>query len=93
MSARSPFARIGLHVGDDSRAECFTYDNSSPILDIHAGNASVVISFARKAFDDDTIVRFARELAQQSALFAAEAERLHAISTVPTATDTADQAA
>ena len=93
MTARSPFARISLHVGDDSRAECFTYDKSSPILDIRAGNASVAISFVRKAFDDDTIIRFARELAQQAALFAAEAERLHAKRAAPDTTDTPDLAA
>lgn len=93
MSARSPFARISLHVGDDSCAECFTYDKSSPILDISAGRASVAISFVRKAFDDDTIVRFARELAQQAALFAAEAERLYAESTESAPAAPAERAA
>jgi hypothetical protein len=36
-----------MHLGDSSHAECFTYDNSVPILDIRAGNASVAISAPR----------------------------------------------
>jgi hypothetical protein len=90
MSADRPFARISLHVGDESRAECFTYTTSTPILDIRAGNASVAISIARRDIIDDTAVQFARELAQQAQAFAAEVERLHAESTAPGAADPAE---
>jgi len=76
MSNR-PFARISMHLGDESHAECFTYDNSCPILDIRAGNASVAVSLNRSEIDD-TAVNLARELAQQAQLFATEVERLHA---------------
>ena len=76
MSNR-PFARISMHLGEESHAECFTYDNSAPILDIRAGNASVAVSLTRNEIDE-AAVNLARELARQAQLFATEVERLHA---------------
>lgn len=77
MSGSRPFARLSLHIGEESHAECFTYDNSTPILDIRAGNASVAVSLTRNHIDQ-AAVNLARELAQQAQLFATEVERLHA---------------
>lgn len=91
MSAPAPFARISFQVGEGSRTECFTYADSSPILDIHVGNASVGISVVGREINDAAL-RFARELARQGALFASEVERLHAERTAPYIT-AADQAA
>jgi hypothetical protein len=76
MSDR-PFARVSLYIGDNSHAECFTYQDSAPILDIRAGNASVAVSLSGKGIDE-AAVNLARELAQQAQLFATEVERLHA---------------
>jgi hypothetical protein len=71
------FARINLHVGQDWWTFLNTYDDHSPILDIAAGSTTVTFSIAdRKA--DESALEFARELASQTAQFAAEVERLHA---------------
>lgn len=73
-----PFGRMSLHAGAGSRAECFTYQNTTPILDIGVGAASVAICIVGNGADDAALA-FARELARQAGRFAAEVERIHAL--------------
>jgi hypothetical protein len=69
---------MSLHAGAGSRAECFTYPESAPILDISASaTISVAICIAGNGADDAALA-FARELARQAGRFAAEVERMHA---------------
>jgi hypothetical protein len=76
-SGRMSFGRVNLSVGQEFTAECFTYVARSPILDISTGSTSVAVSLAGDEIDE-TAVRFARTLAEQARVFAAEVERLHA---------------
>ena len=57
---------------------CSTYPQSTPILTIDAGRAAMSVSITPMKRIGDEAVAFARELARQAALFAAECERLHA---------------
>jgi hypothetical protein len=67
-----------LHVGDDWSTFLSTYEDHTPILDVHAGSTTVTICITgTKA--DQAAVEFARELASQAALFAADLERLYAL--------------
>jgi hypothetical protein len=76
-SGGGSFGSVGLHVGQDWHTFLNTYDDHSPILDVAAGSTTVTVTIAdRKA--SDSALEFARELASQAALFAAEVERLHA---------------
>lgn len=76
--SRESFGRLSLHLGDDSRAQCFTYVARSPILDISAGSASVAVCLAGDDIDESAVA-LARNLADQARLFADEVERLHAL--------------
>jgi hypothetical protein len=76
-SGGGSLAHLGLHVGQDWSTWLSTYPDHSPILDITAGSTTVAISITG-AKADQAAVEFARELARQTAGFAAEVERLHA---------------
>jgi hypothetical protein len=76
-SGGGSFGQISLHVGQDWWTFLNTYDDHSPILDIAAGSTTVTVSIADRKIDDSAL-EFARELASQTAQFAAEVERLHA---------------
>ena len=67
---------LGLHLREGARAECFTYADQLPILEINAAPVYVALHVGVKAADE-TAVRLARNLAEQVAVFAAEVERLH----------------
>jgi hypothetical protein len=70
--------RLGVYVGSDWRIDCHGYPDSTPILSIHAGAASLDVStMGREA--TEAAVKFARELARQAGQFAAEVERIHAL--------------
>ena len=76
-SGGGSMAHLGLHIGQDWWTWLSTYPDHSPILAINVGSTSVNISITgNKA--DQAAVEFARELARQTAGFAAEVERLHA---------------
>jgi outer membrane murein-binding lipoprotein Lpp len=69
---------LALHVGADWWTFLCTYEDHTPILDVHAGSSTVTFCISgTKA--DQAAVEFAQELASQAALFAAEVERLHAL--------------
>jgi hypothetical protein len=70
-------AHLGLHIGQDWWTWLSTYPDHSPILIINVGSTSVNISITGNNADQ-AAVEFARELARQTAGFAAEVERLHA---------------
>jgi hypothetical protein len=70
-------AHIGVHVGGDWWMHLSTYADQSPILDIDAGSTSVSLCFDRPQLTASA-VKFARELAEKAAKFAAEVERMHA---------------
>ena len=74
----SPFGRMSLHAGAGSRVECFTYQDTTPILDIDVGAASIAVCIVGKGADD-AVLTFARALARQAERFAAEVERIHTL--------------
>jgi len=74
----SSFGSAGLHVGTDWQVRCSTYPASTPILTIGAGRTAMSVSITPMKQIGEEAVAFARELARQTARFAAECERLHA---------------
>ena len=76
-SGGGSFGSASLHVGGDRQVRCSTYPDSTPILSIDAGRTVVSVSIAPMKQMGDEAVAFARELARQAALFAADCERLH----------------
>jgi hypothetical protein len=72
--------QTGVLVGADWRVHCFTYGDRSPILAVHTGCSSVTFSVLSGP-PDATALEFAREMARQAHAFAAEVERLHALTT------------
>jgi hypothetical protein len=77
-SEGSSFGSAGLYVGTDWQVQCSTYPASTPILTIDAGRSAMSVSITPMKRIGAEAVAFARELARQAALFAAECERLHA---------------
>ena len=69
--------RVGIYVGEDWWTFLNTYDNHTPILDISCGSTTVSLSVADRKVGS-AAVEFARELADKTARFAAEVQRLHA---------------
>ena len=78
MSGRESFGSVSVHAGHGAHVDCHTYDRATPILAVHAGRLIVNISIAGRRAMPAHAVAFARELASQAAVFAAECERLHA---------------
>jgi hypothetical protein len=76
-SESSSFGSSGVYVGTDWQVRCSTYPASTPILTIDAGRSAMSVSVTPMKQMSDEAVAFARELARQAALFAAECERLH----------------
>src|ERR1022692_4294997 len=72
------FGSAGLYVGTDWQVRWSTYPASTPILSIDAGRTTLRVSITPLKRMGDEAVAFARELARQAALFAADCERLHA---------------
>ncbi len=77
-SGGGSMARIGVHVGEDWWTFLSIYDEHGPILDIAEGSTTVTVCFDGSRVTA-AAVEFARELADRTAKFAAEAERLHAV--------------
>ena len=75
---RESFGSVNAHAGQGARVDCYTYEQTTPILSVYAGRLSVSISIADRTVIPAHAVAFARELAAQAAVFAAECERLHA---------------
>jgi hypothetical protein len=75
-SGGGSMTRIGMYFGEDWWTFLSTYDDHTPILDISCGSTTVSLSIAEPK-TSAAAVRFARELADQAAKFAAEVERLH----------------
>jgi hypothetical protein len=75
---RESFGSVNAHAGQGARADCYTYEATTPILSVFAGRLTVSISIADRTAMPAHAVAFARELAAQAAVFAAECERLHA---------------
>ncbi len=74
---RESFGSVNAHAGQGARVDCYTYEQTTPILSVYAGRLSVSISIADRTVIPAHAVAFARELAAQAAVFAAECERLH----------------
>ena len=74
----SSFGSAGLYVGTGWQVRCSTYPASTPILTIDAARTAMSVSITPMKRMGDEAVAFARELAQQAALFAADCERLYA---------------
>ena len=75
---RESFGSVNAHAGQGARVDCYTYEATTPILSVYAGRLCVSISIADRTVIPAHAVAFARELAAQAAVFAAECERLHA---------------
>ena len=67
---------VGIYVGEDWWTFLSTYDDHTPILDVSCGSTTVSLSVADRKVGV-AAVEFARELADKTARFAAEVERLH----------------
>ncbi|GII89485.1 hypothetical protein Ssi03_74750 [Sphaerisporangium siamense] len=65
-----------LHIQGRGAADCHTYPDRTPILEIPTGS-SVVKIVLPATWVDDAVRVFARELAEQAHAFALEVERLH----------------
>src|SRR5207248_682347 len=63
-------ARIGMYVGEDWWTFLSTYEDHTPILDISCGSTTASLSIADRK-TGAAAVRFARELADKAAKFAA----------------------
>jgi hypothetical protein len=85
VSGRESFGSADLHAGEGAHVDCHTYDRTTPILSVRAGRMRVNISIADRTAMPAHAVTFARELAAQAAVFAAECERLHAALPAPVA--------
>ena len=72
------FGSAGLHIGSDWAVRCSTYPDTTPILSVDAGRTTVSVSIAPAKGMTAHGVAFARELAQEATLFAADCERLYA---------------
>lgn len=77
-SGRESFGSADLHAGEGAHVRCHSYEATTPILSVYAGRMEVSISIADRTAMPAHAVTFARELAAQAAVFAAECERLHA---------------
>jgi hypothetical protein len=75
---RESFGAVNAHAGQGARVDCYTYEATTPILSVYAGRLTVNISIADRTAIPAHAVAFARELAAQTAVLAAECERLHA---------------
>lgn len=71
------FTDIGVHVGDHWGVRLCAYPARTPILVLQAGSVTVDVSIRDRGVNENALT-FARQLAEQSAKFAAEVERLHA---------------
>jgi len=91
-SAGGSFSHIGLHVGSDWVVRCSTYDASTPIFSVDAGDTVVSFSVADRN-PTEMAVEFARNLAHQAQAFANEVERLHAERTAACTAEPAKRAA
>jgi hypothetical protein len=76
-SGGGSFGRVSLFVGEDWWTWLSTYEDHTPILDISCGSTTVSLSIADRKVGIPA-VEFARDLADETARFAAEVERLHA---------------
>jgi len=76
---RESFGSVDAHAGQGARVDCYTYAATTPILSVYAGRLCVSISIADRTVIPAHAVAFARELAAQAGVFAAECERLHAV--------------
>ena len=85
MSGQESFGSANVHAGEGAHVDCYTYDRTTPILSVRAGRMSVNVSIADRTAMPAHAVAFARELAAQAAVFAAECERLHAALPAPLA--------
>ena len=83
---------MDAHAGQGARVDCYTYEATTPILSVCAGRLTVSISIADRTVIPAHAVAFARELAAQAAVFAAECERLHAAQHSPASAGAASAA-
>jgi GH24 family phage-related lysozyme (muramidase) len=76
-SGGGSFSQLGLHIGQDWSTHLSTYPEHAPILTIGAGSTTVTV-YITGTQATAAAVEFARDLAAQSAEFAAEMARIHA---------------
>jgi hypothetical protein len=71
------FSFLNCHVGADWRVRCNTYTDTTPILSVDSGTATLTVTTkGREA--GKAAVEFARTLAAEAQKFADEMERMHA---------------
>ncbi len=76
-SGGGSFSSTGVHVGEDGWTHLSTYEDHAPILSVDAGSTSVTFYIEGHKVTA-AAVKFARDLADRAARFAAEMERMHA---------------
>jgi hypothetical protein len=72
------FAHLSVHAGTDAHAACASYRYDPPILSVHAGGICLNVSAQRREELTASDVKFASELAEAAAKYAAECARVHA---------------
>jgi hypothetical protein len=77
MSSEGGFSHTTYHFGNDWFVRCSTYDDTTPILALDAGQAALCITTRGKSANT-AAVEFARALADSARKFADEMERIHA---------------
>ena len=78
MTARDSYTSLGVYAGSDATVRCSTYPHEGPILAVDTRRVSVNLAVAGRKDTPAWAVQFARQLAEQAQVFAAECERLHA---------------
>jgi hypothetical protein len=82
------FSHVSCHIGEDWQVRCSTYADTTPILSLVAGPATVSISTKGKDATASA-VEFARALAREARRFLEEMEQMRAehLSAAPKAAD------
>ena len=81
---REGFGSVSLHAGEHTSVECFPGTEGKPLLSLDTPRLSVMITITGDTVPAPALA-FARELATQATVFAAECERLHTAQQQPSA--------
>jgi hypothetical protein len=71
------FAHMSVHAGSDAHVSCASYRYDAPILSVHAGGVCLNVSAQGRQGLTAEDVKFASELANAAAKYAAECARIH----------------
>ncbi len=75
---RESYSSTGLHAGGGTAVSCYSYPDEAPILSLVTGQMSLDITLPDRRTVTRAGARFARDLADCAARFAADCERLAA---------------